>query len=179
MGAFLRIVGLGIVAAVAYGIAHDSVTARVCVEYFTIGHAPIGTDDPTRLALAWGFMATWWVGFGLGILLAVACRLGPRPKLSAKDLLRPLGILLGTMAVASLIAGVCGYVAAGQGWLTLVGRLAKKVPADRHHVFLADGAAHLAAYGVAFFGGLMLAAWANLRRKRLQRALSRAGASAQ
>jgi hypothetical protein len=33
----LKIVVLCIVAAIAYGILHDQVTARVCVEYFTIG----------------------------------------------------------------------------------------------------------------------------------------------
>ena len=45
---------LSIAAAVTYGIVHDQVTARVCVEYFTIGHPSIlgGTQDPTlRLRL--------------------------------------------------------------------------------------------------------------------------------
>ena len=37
----LKIVVLCIVAAIVYGILHDQVTARVCVEYFTIGHPPI------------------------------------------------------------------------------------------------------------------------------------------
>ena len=35
-------------AAIGYGIVHDQITARVCVEYFSIGHPPIfPTDDPT------------------------------------------------------------------------------------------------------------------------------------
>ena len=47
----LKIVVLCIVSAIVYGILHDQVTARVCVEYFTIGHPPIfHTDDPTLLA---------------------------------------------------------------------------------------------------------------------------------
>ena len=55
---WLKIIGLGVVGAVAYGIAHDNVTARVCVEYFTIGHVPIfGTENPTLLALGWGVLA--------------------------------------------------------------------------------------------------------------------------
>src|SRR5262249_11114159 len=78
---WLKIIGLGVVGAIAYGIAHDNVTARVCVEYFTIGHVPIfGTENPTLLALGWGVLATWWVGLGLGLLLALACRRGRRPK---------------------------------------------------------------------------------------------------
>jgi hypothetical protein len=56
----LKIILLCIVAAIVYGILHDQVTARVCVEYFTIGHPPIfHTDDPTLLALGWGVIATW------------------------------------------------------------------------------------------------------------------------
>src|ERR1041384_6329339 len=37
----LKIVLLGFCAAVGYGILHDQVTARVCVEYFTVGHPRI------------------------------------------------------------------------------------------------------------------------------------------
>jgi hypothetical protein len=57
------IVLLSIASAVAYGISHDQVTARVCVEYFTIGHPPVfATESPTFLALGWGTIATCWSG---------------------------------------------------------------------------------------------------------------------
>ena len=76
----LAIVALCIGAAVVYGIAHDQITARICVEYFTIGHPPVfATDDPTLLGLGWGVIATWWVGLMLGIFLALAARAGRRP----------------------------------------------------------------------------------------------------
>src|SRR5262245_58028888 len=92
---FPAIVLLGVFAAVLYGILHDQVTARVCVEYFTIGHPPyFNTDSPTLLALGWGFLATWWVGLPLGILLAVAAREGKRPKRDVQTLFRPVLILL-------------------------------------------------------------------------------------
>jgi len=87
----LGIVLMCVAAAVVYGIAHDQVTARVCVEYFTIGHPPIfGTDDPTLLAFGWGTLATWWVGLGLGVALAFVARAGSRPKRSAASLVRPV-----------------------------------------------------------------------------------------
>ena len=38
----LRIVGLTLFAAVVFRVLHDPITARVCIEYFTIGHPPIG-----------------------------------------------------------------------------------------------------------------------------------------
>jgi len=68
----VKIVLLCIVSAVVYGILHDQVTARACVEYFTIGHPPVfKTDSPTLLALGWGVIATWWVGLLLGIPAAL------------------------------------------------------------------------------------------------------------
>jgi hypothetical protein len=37
-----------ICSAMIYGIVHDQITARICVEYFTIGHPPVfDTDSPT------------------------------------------------------------------------------------------------------------------------------------
>ncbi len=164
----LKIVALGVVAAIAYGIAHDNVTARVCVEYFTIGHVRvIASESPTLLALTWGVLATWWVGLGLGLCLALACRAGRKPRLGAADLLRPLGRLLATMAAVSALAGLAGYFAASRGWIFLVGPIADAVPEARHHAFLADLWAHLAAYGSAFLGGIALAIWASIRRDRL------------
>ena len=167
----LKIIGLGVVAAIAYGIAHDNVTARVCVEYFTIGHEPIfGTESPTLLALGWGVVATWWVGLSLGIFLALSCRYGRTPKLTAGDLLGPLGRLLATMAVVSLVAGLAGYYSATQGWVWLFGELADRVPKAKHAAFLADLWAHLAAYSSAFLGGIALGIWAMIRRFRLANA---------
>jgi hypothetical protein len=47
---WLAIVTLTILACITYGIIHDQVTARICLEYFTIGHPQIvPTDDPTVL----------------------------------------------------------------------------------------------------------------------------------
>src|SRR5437762_268271 len=112
---FLKIVGLGILAAVSYGIIHDQITARVCVEYFTIGHPPlIPSTSPTLLALAWGVVATWWVGLPLGFTLASAARLGHRPKLLAAQLTPLILRLLATMAAVALFAGIVGYILASR-----------------------------------------------------------------
>ena len=87
----LKIILLSVLAAVVYGILHDQVTTRICVEYFTIGHPPVfNTDNPTWLAFGWGTIATWWVGFILGIPLALVSRLGSWPKFNAAHLLRPI-----------------------------------------------------------------------------------------
>jgi hypothetical protein len=153
----LKIILLCIASAVIYGVVHDQITARVCVEYFTIGHPPVfGTDSPTLLGLGWGVIATWWVGLILGVPLAAAARAGGRPKRSAGSLMKPVGFLLAVMGCCALAAGVVGYAFARNGAMVLLGPIADAVPEDRHVRFIADLWAHLASYIVGFVGGLVL-----------------------
>jgi hypothetical protein len=155
----LKILLLAVSAAVVYGIVHDQVTARICVEYFTIGHAPIfGTDDPTLLGLGWGVLATWWVGVLLGVPLVVVARAGSRPKRSAQSLVRPIGWLMLSAALGATIAGFIGWIAASRRWVWLDGRFAEEVPPEQHIPFLIDGFAHTASYGVGFVGGIVVLA---------------------
>jgi hypothetical protein len=161
----IAIVALCIGASVVYGILHDQVTARVCVEYFTVGHVRIlDTESPTILGLVWGVIATWWVGLMLGVPLAIAARAGRRPKRDVRSLVEPIAWLLLVMAASALAAGVAGYLLAKSGVLLLAEPFAARVPAERHARFLADGAAHLASYGVGFLGGLIIIA--RVRRSR-------------
>jgi predicted outer membrane lipoprotein len=163
---FIAIVVLSIIAACAYGIVHDQITARICVEYFTIGHPPVfGTDSPTLLGLGWGIIATWWVGLILGVPLACAARCGARPALSARELLRPLLVLLSCMSGVALLAGLVGHFAATSSIVFLVEPLASLVPKERHIAFLTDLWAHLASYGSGLVGGLILIGLTWRRRK--------------
>ncbi len=45
----LAIIGMCICSAVIYGLLHDQIIARICVEYFTMGHAPV-FDTEVHLA---------------------------------------------------------------------------------------------------------------------------------
>jgi hypothetical protein len=154
---FLLIVGLCIASAVLYGVVHDQITARICVEYFTIGHPPIfRTSDPTLLGLGWGVLATWSVGLILGLALAIAARFGRMPKRSPASLIRPIAILLVVMGVCAFTAGVVGWILAKYRLVFLVGDLAQDVPADRHVRFLASFWAHSTSYLVGFGGGVVL-----------------------
>jgi hypothetical protein len=163
----LKIVGICILSAIFYGVLHDQVTVRVCVEYFTMGHPPIFlTDEPTILALGWGVLATWWVGLSLGLPLALVCRVGSLPKYSTTSLLRPICCLLLAMGIFSLIAGVIGFFVAEAGGVWLLEPLSTRVPREKHSLFLADLWAHLAAYGGGFIGGIGICIWILLRRYR-------------
>ena len=162
----LKIIGLCILAAIAYGIVHDQITARICVEYFTVFHPPIlgGSQSPTLLALGWGVIATWWVGMLLGVPLAFVARLGSWPRLAASDLLPMIRTLLIIMAVCALIAGVTGYFRG-----VMPEYIAQLLPPERHRRFLADWWAHSASYGSGFVGGVVLwivAFWKRLRASR-------------
>lgn len=167
----LKILVLCVASAVLYGVAHDTITARVCVEYFTIGHPDLfGTDSPTLLALGWGVAATWWVGVGLGLPLAIIARAGRRPKLSARELVRPLAMLMAATAVVALGAGVAGYAVGQTVGTGLIAQLQPDVPETARARFLADACAHQAAYASGFVGGLALWAWAWGVRSRRGRA---------
>jgi hypothetical protein len=155
---FLRIVLLATAAAVVYGICQDQVTARICVEYFTIGHPRVvDSESPTVLAFVWGFLATWWVGLPLGVLLALAARAGRRPRLGWRDLVRPIGVLLLVVGSVAALAGGFGRSQAKAGTVHLLEPMATEVPADRHVDFLTDLWIHDAAYAVGFVGGPILA----------------------
>src|ERR1039457_4994451 len=59
----LKIAFTCVMAAVIYGIVHDQITARICLEFFTFFPPPIfHTQSPTLLGIGWGIVATWWVG---------------------------------------------------------------------------------------------------------------------
>jgi hypothetical protein len=153
----LSIVGMSVLAAIVYGIVHDQITVRVCVEYFTVAHPPLfDTTSPTILGLCWGIAATWWVGLALGNLLAYAARFGTRPKLNATDLVRPIGRLLLVMAVASFLAGLTGWALCTTNVVHLGGPIGAHVEQSRHARFMADWWAHGASYLVGAVGGLVL-----------------------
>ena len=163
----LKIWLLTIGATIAYGIAHDQVTARVSIEYFTVGHQEIfQTTSPTLIALGWGILATWWVGALMGLIFALVARFGSRPKTALRELLVPGGVLLACVGFTALVAGIAGFFAARAGLVSLGGYLATEVPAGGHARFIADLWAHTASYVAGLAGGSLLAAWVWIRRGR-------------
>jgi hypothetical protein len=171
----LAIVLMCIVAAVVYGVVHDQITARVCIEYFTVGHPPVfGTDDPTLLGIGWGILATWWVGLLLGVPLAIVARAGSRPKRSVGSLVMPVCSLLAVMAFCALVAGTAGWLLARNGVVFLIGPIHDQLPADCHVPFIADLWAHSASYVVGFIGGIVVIAMTWRSRGRAASALGQA-----
>ena len=164
----LKIVLVCVIAAVLYGIVHDQITARICLEYFTVFHPRIFvTQSPTLLAFGWGIIATWWMGAFLGVLLALAARAGSSPKLSAINLLKPIGKLLGLMAGSAVFAGLLGFVLTQQGIVSPPLWVSHSLPRGAEARFMADWWTHNASYAVAFFGGIALCVLQYRRRTKV------------
>jgi hypothetical protein len=159
-----RIVAVSVFAAILYGVVHDQITVRVCLEYFTIGHPPVfPTQDPTLLALGWGVIATWWVGLPLGILLAVVSRQGSQIKLVVSQLIRPLFVLLACMGIAAMIAGTLGAYFARNGGASVNEFIL--IPEQARVGFIAALWSHTASYASGIIGGLALVVWAARQRR--------------
>ena len=171
----LRIVLLCVAAAIGYGIVHDQITARICIEYFTVFHPlVVASDSPTVQGLVWGVIATWWVGLFLGLALAAVARIGSWPKRTARQLVRPILLLMAASAVIAILAGLMGYALATADVIWVAPRWADKIPAEHHVAFLADGWAHTASYLAGFMGGSMLIFATLISRAREARLVRRA-----
>ena len=170
----LRIVDTCIGAAVLYGVAHDLVTAHLSVEYFTVAHPPIGTDDPILLALVWGVIATWWVGVLLGVPLAAAARLGRAPRVAVDDLRPAVVRLLVVMGIAAAAAMLLAALATGETFF-LSDPLFERVPRERHGRLAVAAVGHAVSYFVGFAGGIALIARTIRARRRAACAIAAEG----
>jgi len=155
-GRFVQIVCLSVMAAISYGIVHDQITARLCIEYFTLTRPPlIASHDPTAVGFFWGIFATWWVGIPFGGALAAACCLRAIPT-RPNDIVLPLARLVGLVALCAILGGLAGYIGCRTGWLQVSEEFADCIPPDRQAMFLADALADLAGSFAGLFGGVIL-----------------------
>lgn len=166
----LKIVLVSVLVAITYGIVHDQITARLSLEYFTVAHPRLPVPQtPTMLGLAWGVLATWWVGLGLGVLLALAARGGSFPKLELRDLRAPLTVFVVLLFVVAIMALAMGWAGAVGEKFHPPETLRDQIPRERWRHFVAASWAHTASYGFGALGGLALCAHVLLvRRKRVR-----------
>lgn len=166
----------GIMAACLYGILHDSVTARLCIEYFTSpDHSNhyqlmqnLGFEHPeqersaTKIAFIFGTLTTWWIGAILGTGIAAVSQVGDElPPVEIKDFIVPLMKLFGVMGAGSCTAGLLAYA------LSFFNRNTKS------SMFTAVECAHNGAYLLGGLGGLYLMFWALKKRHSLAREVIR------
>jgi hypothetical protein len=153
----LEIILLSVLAACTYGVIHDQITARLCIEYFTVAHPPLfHTGSTTLLALCWGVAATAGIGAALGVVLALVSQSdGPTPY-PISQLGWSLLVLLAIMAASAILAGVTGYQLSHGGFISIPSGLSGILRAQQHDRFMAVWFAHGASYLVGLAGGALL-----------------------
>ena len=162
----LKVLALCLLAAIVYGIVHDQITARVCIEYFTVFHPPIfHTQSPTMLGIGWGIAATWWVGALFSVPMILVSRAGSRPTLRASEVLPSIVWLLVAMGVCAMLSGITGFLLARQGVLS-TDWLPFSYPPTLRNRLIADWWAHTAPYAAAFVGGIALCVITYRKRRR-------------
>jgi hypothetical protein len=154
-----QIILLSIFAACSYGVVHDQITARLCIEYFTIAHPPLfHTTSPTLLALCWGVTSTAGIGAILGVVLAFVSQSRGKPPCSVAQLGRSILVLLIIMAAGAFSAGIAGHQLSHWGFISIPAPapLVAAIPAHRHDRFMAVWFAHCASYLIGLSGAALL-----------------------
>jgi hypothetical protein len=162
----VKIVGLSVLAACVYGVVHDQITARMCLEYFTVAHPDVAGHEPTRIALYWGVVATWWVGLPLGVAVAVASRAGDRVPATARHAAPRIAMLLVVLFVLAMSAGAVGWAAYTPSDPWIGSRWGDRIPEAHRAGFAFDACAHAVSYVGGAIGGLVVAARTFLARAR-------------
>lgn len=120
LAVLILIVFLSCVIAGIYGILHDQLTYSISPEYYTefkfgqFGVAGISANERFLAAIV-GFMATWWMGLLIGILLAF---IGLTHKTAKAMFIITMKAILLTL----IITAVTGLVGLAYGKLFLVGQ---------------------------------------------------------
>ncbi len=169
--------GLVIGASALYGILHDQVTARICLEYFSRGFHQnnvaawpstgiLGTakrilqttQSPTVTACIWGPIATFGVGVLSGALLSFASRFGEKNKYTAKKLIIPV------MTVMT-VTGVCSALALGfPEHVASRGSIIQEVSPEKLTSFWRCASAHNTAYTIGALGITVATLWIFFQR---------------
>jgi hypothetical protein len=165
-----KVVLLCVCAAVLYGVMHDQITARLCIEYFTIAHPPLfKTDSPTLLGFLWGTAATSGIGILFGILLAEVSQSPEIPPLPIPLVAKQVLILLLTTAAAAVVAGLIGFELSRHSVINLDRAWNDILTLAQQDRFVAVWFAHGASYVVGLLGAMFVVArmWNQRQRPRL------------
>jgi len=128
IGVFVIIVILAVFIAGLYGILHNQVSYTVAPEYFTkfkfrqFGFVDTQLPERVRASMV-GFLASWWMGIPIGLLIGVVGFIHPGPRRMLRVSLWSLLVAVGFTLLFGLGGLVYGYfqtthtsIAEYQGW---------------------------------------------------------------
>jgi hypothetical protein len=110
IGALVLILILSPLIGGGYGIIHDQITYTISPEYFTkfkfyqFGFVEFFGASPRLGAIFVGFLATWWMGLPIGIILGAFSLLFANAKQMLKNWLRAIGVTIVITLLTSAIA---------------------------------------------------------------------------
>lgn len=126
--AFILLALLALVLAGLYGVIHDQISYTVSPEYFTkfkfsqFGLAEMNLPDRVRAAIV-GFLAAWWMGIPIGLLVGGCGLIHPDYRQMLKFSLLAFGLVLAVTFLFGLGGLGLGFVktrtinlADYQGW---------------------------------------------------------------
>ncbi len=97
-----------------YGMLHDQISFTISTEYFTkfkFNQFRIGPAVPYRIGASYvGWMATWWMGIPLGIILGLVGLMHKNWKLMSVAYLKSLPIVTGVALLTGIVGLVYGYM---------------------------------------------------------------------
>lgn len=146
-----------------YGALRDGLIRLYVPEYFSLA---VDKTVPLESVLLAG--AVTWGTFGavLGTCLACAARLGKRPKRTARDLRKPLLLLLAMISVFSLLAGIFGAVSTSFGLNVLPPEVRERFQMRQWSGLQFGWFAQIMGNYVGFVAGGMMIGWVWVSRKR-------------
>lgn len=165
-GVFAATTFIAILLSGLYGIIHDQVTYSISPEYFTkfkyqqFGFDPASFGGHRQTVAAIGFLATWWMGIFIGILLGLTGLIFHHHKIMRRAIMNGIRVTLITailFAVVGFLWGKYYLVKAGVNWSLPDGLI------DKNH-FIIVGSIHNFSYmgGIA---GILLAIIYMVRRR--------------
>lgn len=151
--------------AIAYGIAHDLVTAHVAVEYFTVHHPRlVASTSPWVMAFLWGVLATFWVGAPAGLVIGFANLVGSRPSHEWAVLRRAFVKVTIALWLSAMAVLVSIYALAG---LAPMDKRGETFESDRRLISVAI--THQWSYAASVIACSTLSIWVYVSRKRIER----------
>lgn len=172
-GVFTSTIFIAIVVAGIYGAIHDQITYSISPEYFTkfkyqqFGFEPAWFGGHRQTVAVIGFLATWWMGLFISILLGLTGLIFSNHTIMKKFIANGIKIIL----IISILFAIIGFfwgkyhlINKGVDWWLPDGLINK----DK---FIIVGSIH----NFSYFGGVagillaiiyMIASWFSIKNKR-------------
>jgi hypothetical protein len=116
LGTFFSCIILATFIAGFYGALHDQITFSISSEYFTVfkfeqfGFLDWGNNCPRMTTAIIGFMATWWMGFLIGLMQSLVGLIHKDYKLMFKYVMKSVFITLGITVCFEIVGGIVGLL---------------------------------------------------------------------